>query len=117
MSEASLSEWLMVSGAVVCLLAAVGVLRMPDVYTRIQAAAKGGTLGLGLLAAATATHFGDLASWTTAVLLMVFIAMTSPVAAHLIARAAHRLGIEPLVALNAEGDLGNQARRDDSWIG
>ncbi len=104
MADSLVADVLMTSGAVVCLLAAVGTLRMPDVYTRIQAAAKGGTLGLGLLAAATATHFGDIASWTTAVLLMVFVAMTSPVAAHLIARAAHRLGIEPLGEKDADYD-------------
>lgn len=80
---------LMVAGSAFCLLAAVGLVRLPDLFTRMQAAAKGGTLGAGLLALATAVHFGDLGTATKAGLVILFLALTTPVAAHTIARAAY----------------------------
>jgi multicomponent Na+:H+ antiporter subunit G len=79
---------LLVVGSAFVLVAAVGVVRMPDLYTRMHAASKAGTLGaIGLLAGA-AVAFGDGGSVLRAVLAGVFVALTAPVAAHVIARSA-----------------------------
>ena len=77
------------AGAAFALLAALGVLRMPDVFTRMQASTKASTLGLGCLLIGAALQLGDFASVVRAVSIMAFILLTTPVAAHVIARAAY----------------------------
>jgi multicomponent Na+:H+ antiporter subunit G len=84
---------LVVAGAVLMFLAAVGVWRMPDVYTRAQASAKAGTLGIGCLLLALALHLGEAGIAARAVLVMVFLFLTAPVSAHMMARAAYVVGV------------------------
>ena len=79
--------WL--AGAAFALLAAVGVLRMPDVFTRMQASTKASTLGLGCLLLGTAIQMGDLASFIRAASIGAFVLMTTPVSGLVIARAAY----------------------------
>jgi multicomponent Na+:H+ antiporter subunit G len=78
-----------VAGAAFALLAAVGLLRMPDVFTRMQASTKASTLGLGCLLLGAALQLGDFASFIRAISIGAFILLTTPVAAHVIARAAY----------------------------
>jgi multicomponent Na+:H+ antiporter subunit G len=78
-----------VAGPAFALLAAVGVLRMPDVFTRMQASTKASTLGLGCLLAGAAVQFGDFASFIRVASIGAFVLFTTPVAAHVIARAAY----------------------------
>lgn len=80
---------LMLLGGAFCLLGAVGLMRMPDVYTRLQAATKTGTLGVGCLMLGIAIHFGDLGISVRALLVIAFLFLTAPVAGHVIARAAY----------------------------
>jgi multicomponent Na+:H+ antiporter subunit G len=87
------SAILIVVGASALLLAAIGILRFPDVLTRMQAAAKAGTLGVGCLLAAAAAHFAQIAVTAHVVLIILFFLLTSPIAAHRIGRAAHRIGV------------------------
>ena len=77
------------AGAVLALLAAVGVLRMPDVFTRMQASTKASTLGLACLLFGTAIQMGDFASFIRAASIGAFVLLTTPVAGHVIARAAY----------------------------
>ncbi len=84
---------LLVVGSSLMFVAALGILRMPDLFTRMQATTKAATLGVGLLLAAAAVEFGDLAVTTRVLAAAVFIAMTAPVAAHLLGRAAYFLGV------------------------
>lgn len=79
--------WL--AGSILALLAAIGVVRMPDLFTRMQAAAKASTMGLGCLLIGTAIELGDSASVARAISIAAFVMLTSPVAAHVIARAAY----------------------------
>jgi multicomponent Na+:H+ antiporter subunit G len=80
------------AGATLALLAGVGVLRMPDVFTRMQASTKASTLGLGFLLVGLAIERPDLATLMRAGIIGVFMMLTSAVAAHVIARAAALTG-------------------------
>ncbi|MBU4315956.1 MAG: monovalent cation/H(+) antiporter subunit G [Proteobacteria bacterium] len=88
-----LTVYLMVAGAFFILVAAIGILRLPDLYMRVSAAAKASTLGIGLSLLGVALHFNELGIASRAVATIVFIAITSPVAAHLIGRAAYHNGV------------------------
>ena len=84
---------LMVLGSLLMFLAAVGVWRMPDVYTRAQASAKAGTLGIGCLLLALALYFGEAGVTARAVLVATFLFLTAPVSAHMLVRAAYMVGV------------------------
>jgi multicomponent Na+:H+ antiporter subunit G len=79
---------LVVSGATLALLAGVGVLRMPDVFTRMQASTKASTLGLGCLLVALSIRQPELSVVIRAVSIGAFMMLTTAVSAHVIARAA-----------------------------
>ena len=84
---------LWIVGSSFAFLAALGVLRMPDVFTRMQASTKASTLGLGCLLIGAVLQFADLASIIRVVSIAAFTLLTTPVSAHLIARAAYRADI------------------------
>lgn len=96
-----------VAGAAFVLLAALGVLRLPDVFTRMQASTKASTLGLGCLLIGAAIQLGDFASFIRVVSIGAFILLTTPVAAHVIARASYLADV-PLW----EGTVRDERRRD-----
>jgi len=79
--------WL--AGSAFALLAAVGVLRMPDVFTRMQASTKASTLGLACLLIGSALQMGDFASFIRAASIGGFVLLTTPVSGLVIARAAY----------------------------
>ncbi len=84
-----LTAFMWLAGSAFALLAAVGVLRMPDVFTRMQASTKASTLGLGCLLVGAGLQMGDFASWIRVVSIGAFVFMTTPVAGHMIARASY----------------------------
>ena len=86
---------LLVIGSLFCAVAALGILRFPDVYTRLHAASKAGPLGAGLILLSVAFASGDWAIAIRCVLGFLFLIMTSPVSAHLLARSALRSGTAP----------------------
>jgi multicomponent Na+:H+ antiporter subunit G len=88
-----LSAGLLLLGAAFMLLAAVGIVRMPDLFTRMQPATKAATLGVGCLFTAVAVHFGDLGITSRALAAFGFVVLTAPVAAHVIGRAAYFVGV------------------------
>lgn len=81
---------LLLIGGLLMLVAGVGVIRMPDLYTRMQAMSKVATLGVAFVILAVAVHFGD---WVLPLLVIAFFLLTAPIAAHRIARAAHFAGV------------------------
>lgn len=84
-------------------VAAVGLVRMPDIYTRTHAASKSDTLGAVLAIAAVAIALKTDLSTAKSVFLLLFMFITNPTAAHAIARAAEDQGIEPWTT-DEEGD-------------
>lgn len=94
-----MSTWigaaLLLGGALLCLLAAVGVLRLPDFFMRMHAATKAGVAGSGLVLLGVAALDGEPATWVKAGLAVLFLLLTTPVAGHLIGRAGYVSG-QPL---------------------
>ena len=84
---------LLVSGGVFAFVAGLGLVRMPDVYIRMHAATKAGTLGVGLILVAAAVHGGEAGMAVRAIAAILFLMTTAPVAAHLIGRAAYLGGV------------------------
>jgi multicomponent Na+:H+ antiporter subunit G len=83
----------MFTGTVVRVLAAVGIVRMPDLYTRMQAATKATTLGVACSVLAVAVWFPGWGVLARAVLILVFVALTTPVSAHILGRMAYLTGV------------------------
>jgi multicomponent Na+:H+ antiporter subunit G len=93
-----------VAGLFFMLVGTVGVLRMPDVYTRLHAAGMTDTMGAGFLLLGMAAHaveqmmHGETHYWTVLVRLVLvyaFLLFTSPIATHALARAGLAGGVEP----------------------
>lgn len=85
---------LMLIGAFFVFVSALGAIRMPDLFMRMHAATKAGTLGAGLVLAAAVVVFGTTAVTTKAVLVFLFLLLTTPVGAHVLGRAAYYDGVE-----------------------
>jgi multicomponent Na+:H+ antiporter subunit G len=102
-------SWL--AGSAFALLAAVGVLRMPDVFTRMQASTKASTMGLGCLLVGAGLQLEDFGSFIRVASIGAFVLLTTPVAAHVIARASY-LAEVPLW----EGTVLDERRRDAARI-
>ena len=90
--QETLSIILMTLGALFMLIAALGVLRFPDLYMRVSAATKASTLGIGFSLLALAVHFNELGITSRSLATIAFVVITSPVAAHLISRSAYTTG-------------------------
>ena len=80
---------LLLAGGLFVLISAIGVLRLPDVWMRLHAATKAGTLGAGLVLLAAALYFGSLAVAVKATVVFLFLLITAPVAGHVLGRAAY----------------------------
>jgi multicomponent Na+:H+ antiporter subunit G len=93
--EIYLGGTILVLGALFTLLAAIGVVRLPDLYTRMHAASKAGAVGGGLILLAVAIVSQDAAVSIRAVIGVVFLLLTTPVSAHLLARASYLSGYKP----------------------
>jgi multicomponent Na+:H+ antiporter subunit G len=81
-------------GAAFCLIAAIGIVRLPDLYVRMHAATKAGTLGAGLTILAVAIGADDLGTVIRSIAAILFLLLTAPIAAHLLARAAYASGVK-----------------------
>jgi len=91
---------LILVGSAFCLLAALGVLRFPDIYTRLHASSKAGALGTGLILLGAGISSGDPLTMLRTLLGLVFLMLVSPVSGHLLARAALRSGT-PLASISS----------------
>ncbi|MGR3176967.1 MAG: monovalent cation/H(+) antiporter subunit G [Candidatus Anammoxibacter sp.] len=92
MKEIIVASFLII-GSIFVLLAAIGIVRFPDLFTRMHAATKASSFGVVLMLIAVAVYFGDAWIIFEVVLVISFIYLTAPVACHMIARAAYFLNI------------------------
>ena len=81
-------------GTLFVLLAAVGLIRMPDTYLRISVTTKAVTLGVGLILVSAAIYFDNLSVTSRVLAIILFIILTAPVGGHLIGRASYFLGVK-----------------------
>jgi multicomponent Na+:H+ antiporter subunit G len=83
---------LLLCGSFLTLVAALGLLRLPDLFTRMHASSKAGSAGSGLLLLGVALQSGEADVRIKCLLTIGFFVLTAPVAAHLLAKAAVRAG-------------------------
>lgn len=98
-------------GTLFVLLAAIGLLRMPDLFLRISVTTKAATLGVGLILIGMAVHFWKTSITTEAIAIIVFLLLTAPIGAHLIGRASYFVGV-PLWKKSLLNDLKGKYNRE-----
>lgn len=99
-------------GVFFTLVSTVGVLRLPDIYARAHTASQTDTLGAGFALAGVAVAFGWQHAAVYTVLLLFFVFITNPTAAHAIARSAAETGVEPVLAEEEAAESEASADRD-----
>ncbi len=96
-------SWLfIVAGGFFCVVGALGLLRMPDFFTRMHAASVTDTLGAGLLLVGLMLQAGLTLVTVKLLFLAALIFFTSPTATHALAKAAMVRGLQPLLAQGDE---------------
>ncbi|MCB1351402.1 MAG: monovalent cation/H(+) antiporter subunit G [Rhodobacteraceae bacterium] len=109
-----MSEWIasafLVAGGLFCLVAGLGVLRLNDVFSRMHAATKAGTLGLALICVAVMIMATDWLHVVEALFVFLFMIASAPVGAHLIGRAAFRIN-QPMAPNTREDPDAEKFRR------
>ena len=81
-----IASTLLLVGALFALIAAIGIVRMPDIYCRMHAATKAGAFGVSLILLALCVALPTLRVCIQSILIIAFFYLTAPVAAHLIGR-------------------------------
>ncbi|MCM3087845.1 Na+/H+ antiporter subunit G [Bhargavaea ginsengi] len=101
---------LMVTGGIMSVISAIGIIRLPDVYTRSHAATKSSTLAVLLSLLGAFLYFWAVDRFISVRLLLgiIFVFLTAPVAGHVIIRAAHRSGVR--LADISQGDELEEAK-------
>lgn len=88
-----MGEWIvliaLLLGSLFMLLAAVALVRMPDVFMRLQTNTKASTLGVALIFLAVIIHFDELHAGARSMAVIIFTLLTAPVAAHALGRACY----------------------------
>jgi multicomponent Na+:H+ antiporter subunit G len=87
---------LIVIGALLSVLGAVGLLRFPDLFTRLHAASKAGAPGVGLILLGSGLASADPATILKGLVGVLFLILVTPISAHLLARAALSSGVKPV---------------------
>jgi len=91
------------AGSFFYVVGALGLLRMPDVFTRMHATSVSDTFGAFLMLAGMLLQAGISLVSLKLIVIIAIILYTGPVATHALARAARHAGIEPLTDDNKEG--------------
>lgn len=90
-----LSAALLIAGGVFFLAGTLGLLRFPDVYTRLHALTKADNVGLGLMVTGLAVQAQSWAGVGKLLLIWVLVLLAGASVAHLVARGALHRGIQP----------------------
>lgn len=99
-----LSWALLAGGGFFCVVGALGMLRMPDAYTRMHSASIIDTLGLGMIVIGLMVQSGLTLTTLRLSILLVLVFFTSPVATHAIARAMRHRGVKPVLSEDRTGE-------------
>jgi multicomponent Na+:H+ antiporter subunit G len=95
---------LILTGSAAVLIGGIGVLRFPDIYTRMHAASITDTAGAGLILAGLMVHEGATLVTVKLILMLVFLFFTSPTSSFSLAHAALTSGVEPVLHKPDDGD-------------
>ncbi|MCB8837842.1 monovalent cation/H(+) antiporter subunit G [Aurantimonas sp. VKM B-3413] len=87
-----LAGLLMIAGSIFAAVAALGIIRLPDLYTRMHAASKAGSVGSGMMLIALALTSNATGETLRAIAAVFFFLLTAPISAHLLAKAAYAVG-------------------------
>lgn len=96
---------LLVTGGFFTLVGAIGLARLPDFFTRLHGPTKATTLGVGAIMVSSVIFFSTTGQGLgmTEILITVFLAMTAPVSANMMAKAAMHLGVETTEETRGQG--------------
>lgn len=101
-----IASWvLIVAGSFFFVTGMLGLVRMPDVFTRMHSVSVAETMGAGLLIAGMLLQSPDWGVAFRLILILLLIGLTSPVTSHAVAHAALRDGVKPLLARGPGGAL------------
>ena len=89
-----LKALLILGGGAFVLIAAIGIVRLPDLLTRMHASTKAGTLGSLLILVALAIDIGTVSGTSKVLATVFFLLLTAPIAAHMIGRAYARTSVK-----------------------
>ncbi|WP_233341522.1 monovalent cation/H(+) antiporter subunit G [Robiginitomaculum antarcticum] len=112
--QALLSGGLILTGTFFVLAGAIGVLRMPDFFTRIHAAGMTDTMGAEFILLGLVVQAGFTQLSLKLLLVAFFLFVTSPTATHAIAHAAHLSGLKPRLGRYQAPDLEDIGKGDRS---
>lgn len=86
---------ILILGSLFCLIAAVGIVRMPDLYCRMHAATKAGAFGVSIILVVLCIAMPTMRVFVQSFLIIAFFYLTAPVAAHMVGRVAllHKLPV------------------------
>jgi len=98
----SLSWLCLVAGVLFGVIAGIGLVRLPDLFTRMHAAGIGDTLAAGLVILGLMLQAGLTVNLVKLALIMIFILFTSPTSTHALAKAALHGGVKPLLKIGKD---------------
>lgn len=111
----SVLSWaLLLSGAFFLLTGSLGMVRLPDVFTRMHAAGMTDTMGAGMIVVGLAVYNGADLVTVRLLLILAFLWFTSPIATHAVAKAALAGGLRPYAPGGGAGEAGGGDREDRS---
>ena len=97
-------SWIfLVAGGVFCVIGMIGLVRMPDLFTRLHGASVTDTLGAGFIIIGLGLQAGFTLVTAKLIIVMGLIMLTSPVATHALAQAALHAGVRPKLAHDETG--------------
>lgn len=99
-----LSWALLAGGGFFCVVGAVGIIRMPDAFTRLHAASVIDTLGVGMIIAGLMVESGLTLTTARLAIILALVFFTSPVAGHAIARSMRHRNVEPILSEDRTGE-------------
>lgn len=87
-----LISFCLISGAFFMLVASIGIVRFPDIYTRMHALAKAATMGIALLTIAVAIYYDNVTITSLVIGINIFLLLTAPIATHILGKVVVEQG-------------------------
>lgn len=98
--QSALTILFILSGIFFLLVGSIGIIRLPDFYSRTHATSKSDTLGMMLVIGGLIIFEGWDINSAKLLLVLLFIALSNPIGSHALARAAHKTGVTPFFTGN-----------------